>query len=220
MIRYRVCLGWTRCCTLLPPLRPWTSSTSLPRPTPPAQSPHSSRLDSLLGLSRLDPLLHPATPPVSLDVKYFAVVAAFSGVWTHRDIVFLYTRCVAFYSCIGIWLIYMLPPLPLCVREHQVPCHHRRLLCSCHCLVEEPSLSRGPLLLSMLCSFFLFLFQTVRVFFTLATASDLSAPGSAVAVERIFSGGRDTISLRRASLQPHTIRTLMLIKQQLRLKRS
>ena len=30
--------------------------------------------------------------------------------------------------------------------------------------------------------------------------------GSAVAVERIFSGGRDTISLRRASLKPETIR--------------
>src|ERR1700677_4554739 len=41
--------------------------------------------------------------------------------------------------------------------------------------------------------------------------------GSAVAVERIFSGGRDTISLRRASLQPETIRTLMLVKQRLRL---
>ncbi|KIM78646.1 hypothetical protein PILCRDRAFT_55234, partial [Piloderma croceum F 1598] len=44
--------------------------------------------------------------------------------------------------------------------------------------------------------------------------------GSAVAVERIFSGGRDTISLRRASLQPETIRTLMLVKQRLRLARS
>ena len=43
-----------------------------------------------------------------------------------------------------------------------------------------------------------------------------SSPGSAVAVERIFSGGRDTISLRRASLQPETIRTLMLVKQQLK----
>jgi len=43
--------------------------------------------------------------------------------------------------------------------------------------------------------------------------------GSAVAVERIFSGGRDTISLRRASLQPDTIRTLMLVKQRLRLAR-
>ena len=41
--------------------------------------------------------------------------------------------------------------------------------------------------------------------------------GSAVAVERIFSGGRDTISLRRASLKPETIRTLMLVKQRLRL---
>ena len=43
--------------------------------------------------------------------------------------------------------------------------------------------------------------------------------GSAVAVERIFSGARDTISLRRASLKPETIRTLMLVKQQLRLAR-
>jgi hypothetical protein len=44
--------------------------------------------------------------------------------------------------------------------------------------------------------------------------------GSAVAVECIFSGGRDTISLRRASLQPDTIRTLMLVKQRLRLART
>ena len=43
--------------------------------------------------------------------------------------------------------------------------------------------------------------------------------GSAVAVERIFSGGRDTILLRRASLKPETIRTLMLVKQCLWLTR-
>ncbi|KAF8804679.1 hypothetical protein BYT27DRAFT_7107091, partial [Phlegmacium glaucopus] len=30
--------------------------------------------------------------------------------------------------------------------------------------------------------------------------------------EQIFSGGRDTISLRCASLKPETIRNLMLIK--------
>ncbi|KAJ7348520.1 hypothetical protein DFH08DRAFT_698518, partial [Mycena albidolilacea] len=41
--------------------------------------------------------------------------------------------------------------------------------------------------------------------------------GSAVAVERIFSGGRDTISLQYASLKPDTIRTLMIVKQRLRL---
>jgi hypothetical protein len=34
--------------------------------------------------------------------------------------------------------------------------------------------------------------------------------GSAVAVERIFSGGRDIIFLRRAGLKPGTIRVLML----------
>ena len=43
--------------------------------------------------------------------------------------------------------------------------------------------------------------------------------GSAVTVERIFSGGRDTISLRHASLNPDTIRVLMLVKQRLRLAR-
>ena len=41
--------------------------------------------------------------------------------------------------------------------------------------------------------------------------------GSAVAVEWIFSGGRDTISLCRASLKPETIHTLMLVKQCLHL---
>jgi len=50
--------------------------------------------------------------------------------------------------------------------------------------------------------------------------SELSVTGSAVAVERIFSGGRDTISLRRARLQPDTIRTLMLIKKHLHLVRA
>ena len=40
--------------------------------------------------------------------------------------------------------------------------------------------------------------------------------GSAVAVERIFSGSCDTISLRHARLNPESIRTLMLVKQQLR----
>ena len=42
--------------------------------------------------------------------------------------------------------------------------------------------------------------------------------GSAAAVERIFSGGRDTISLRRASLKPETIKVLMLVKCQLILR--
>ena len=40
--------------------------------------------------------------------------------------------------------------------------------------------------------------------------------GSAVAVERIFSSGRDTILIRHASLQPETIHTLMVLKHQLR----
>jgi len=41
--------------------------------------------------------------------------------------------------------------------------------------------------------------------------------GSAIAVEQIFSGSCDTISLCHASLNPTTIQTLMLVKQQLHL---
>jgi hypothetical protein len=44
--------------------------------------------------------------------------------------------------------------------------------------------------------------------------------GSAVAVERVFSGGRDTISLRRASLHSDTIRVLMLVKKKIQLARA
>ncbi|EJD06388.1 uncharacterized protein FOMMEDRAFT_75886, partial [Fomitiporia mediterranea MF3/22] len=43
-------------------------------------------------------------------------------------------------------------------------------------------------------------------------------PGSAVVVERIFSGGCDTIALHQASLQPETISSLMLVKQWLKSK--
>ncbi|KAJ7884330.1 hypothetical protein B0H14DRAFT_3743513 [Mycena olivaceomarginata] len=42
---------------------------------------------------------------------------------------------------------------------------------------------------------------------------------SAVAVERVFSGGRDTTALRRAKLKPETIRTLMILKAHIRLAR-
>ncbi|KAJ7189767.1 ribonuclease H-like domain-containing protein [Mycena pura] len=47
----------------------------------------------------------------------------------------------------------------------------------------------------------------------------IRALGSAVAVERVFSGGRDTISLRCSRLKPETIRTLMVLKHHLRLRR-
>ncbi|KIJ48298.1 hypothetical protein M422DRAFT_247620 [Sphaerobolus stellatus SS14] len=42
---------------------------------------------------------------------------------------------------------------------------------------------------------------------------------SGFAVEHIFSDGRDTISLHRASLKPDNTRTLMLVKQKLKLAR-
>jgi hypothetical protein len=72
----------------------------------------------------------------------------------------------------------------------------------------------------------IFLPYQVRTLYRLPfvqSAADCFSPltiGSAVAVEQIFSGGRDTISLRRASLKPDTIRTLMLVKQHLRLART
>jgi hypothetical protein len=43
--------------------------------------------------------------------------------------------------------------------------------------------------------------------------------GSAVAVERVFSGGRDTVSICRSRLSASTIRILMLLKHHLRIKR-
>lgn len=43
--------------------------------------------------------------------------------------------------------------------------------------------------------------------------------GSSVAVERIFSGGRDMIALRRSSLKPDTIQALMVLKNRLLLAR-
>jgi len=43
--------------------------------------------------------------------------------------------------------------------------------------------------------------------------------GSTVAVDRIFSAGRDTVSLRRASLKSDAIRNLMLVKQKLKADR-
>ena len=47
----------------------------------------------------------------------------------------------------------------------------------------------------------------------------LFSTGSAVAVERIFSGGRDTISLWHTSLKPDIIWFLMLVKQHIHMHR-
>ncbi|KAF5342758.1 hypothetical protein D9758_017038 [Tetrapyrgos nigripes] len=52
------------------------------------------------------------------------------------------------------------------------------------------------------------------------TRDIMSIPGSAVAVERIFSSGRDTISIRRSRLHADTIRVLMVVKHHLHLKRN
>ena len=41
-----------------------------------------------------------------------------------------------------------------------------------------------------------------------------------MAVERVFSAGRDTISLHRASLHPDTIWIFMLVKKRLHLARA
>jgi hypothetical protein len=51
-----------------------------------------------------------------------------------------------------------------------------------------------------------FLFPTSKYYF------DVSK-GSAIVVEHIFAGTRDTISLRRASLKPEAIRTYMLVRE-------
>ena len=50
--------------------------------------------------------------------------------------------------------------------------------------------------------------------------TNIVVSGSAIAVEQVFSGGHDAISLRRASLQPKTIKVLMLVKKKLHLARA
>lgn len=42
-----------------------------------------------------------------------------------------------------------------------------------------------------------------------------SSTGSSVSVERVFSGGRDALSIRRYSLSAETLRTVMLFRNQL-----
>lgn len=82
--------------------------------------------------------------------------------------------------------------------------------------------SQFPRLYHLVCDVFSipgeFFFTRYALFRSVIVLSS-STSGSAVAVERIFSGGRDTISLRRASLIPDTIRVLMLVKHRLRLAR-
>ena len=78
-------------------------------------------------------------------------------------------------------------------------------------VLDFPS-SRNSLAIFSQCQVFMIsLTISLTVFLTSASL------GSAVTVERIFSGGCDTISLRRASLKPETIRILMLVKQKLHL---
>ena len=40
----------------------------------------------------------------------------------------------------------------------------------------------------------------------------LTIPGGEVSVERLFSGGRDILGIRRHSLGPETFRMLMILK--------
>lgn len=56
---------------------------------------------------------------------------------------------------------------------------------------------------------------SVDFLFPLLLTEAHGCPGSAVAVERIFSSGRDTVSMWRSSLKAETICTLMLVKNQL-----
>jgi hypothetical protein len=83
------------------------------------------------------------------------------------------------------------------------------------------SVSTVSWLVSLCMRYFLYARWASRRIVTIFVIEYLfDSTGSAVSIECIFSGGCDTISLRHASLQPDTIRTLMLVKQQLRLART
>ena len=75
-----------------------------------------------------------------------------------------------------------------------------------------------PTCFGLLVTFFAYLVLSYIILIYFET--NIIVLGSAVAVERIFSGGRDTISLRRASLRPETIKVLMLVKKKLHLARA
>ncbi len=81
--------------------------------------------------------------------------------------------------------------------------------------------SQFPNLYRLVCDIFsipgkcynLFIFYKINTYF------DPRCQALQSLLNAFFSGGRDTISLRRASLNPDTIRVLMLVKQRLRLAR-
>jgi hypothetical protein len=54
------------------------------------------------------------------------------------------------------------------------------------------------------------MFQAVRDY--------LPIPGSEVDVERLFNTGRDMLGIRRFSMSSNTLRTLMMLKDALRLQ--
>jgi hypothetical protein len=66
---------------------------------------------------------------------------------------------------------------------------------------------------SWLVTFYAFLVSCLTTLSCVISEVAVSSLGSAVAIERIFSGGRDTISLRCASLHADSIRILMLCQE-------
>lgn len=82
------------------------------------------------------------------------------------------------------------------------------------------STSSIPKPFALLVIFYVFLVSDLRVTASIISKVSSSSPGSAVAVERIFSGGRDTMFLHRVSLNVDTIRILMLVRKRLHLPRT
>ena len=76
----------------------------------------------------------------------------------------------------------------------------------------------SPTCFGSLVTFFAYLVPYCVIIESFST--NIVVSGSAVAVEHVFSGGHDTISLRRASLRPETIKVPMLVKKQLHLARA
>ncbi|KAK9320398.1 hypothetical protein V1517DRAFT_329445, partial [Lipomyces orientalis] len=54
--------------------------------------------------------------------------------------------------------------------------------------------------------------NNIRIFAGFTNPDHLAIPASEVAVERLFNSGTDLLGLRRHSLSPDTMRTLVLLR--------
>jgi hypothetical protein len=92
--------------------------------------------------------------------------------------------------------------------------HHFHDTCT-HTSNQGMDIKTLPTCFGLLMTFFAYLVLYCVIIESFST--NIIVSGSAVAVECVFSGGHDTISLQCASIWPETIKVLMFVKKKLHL---